>query len=106
MKIMPINDRIKFRSVSMVNKALNNQAPEYICNMFSLNNPLNSRPQRKCKNVNSRLVLPHCTKEFARKTLRYTESQMYNGLPDSVACATSIKQFKSSYLANYYAKCL
>ena len=83
----------------MVHKALHSQAPEYRSDMFCLRDPsqCTCRPNRKCKSENSRLILPNCSKDFAINTLRYTGSQLYRKLSDTITKATNIQQFKLLY---------
>ena len=92
---LPFEARVDYHRAVLVYKALNNQAPQYICNKFSLqSSSYNTRSVTQLT-----LKVPKPRLEAYRKSFIYTGATLWNKLPSSVKDCKSIGCFKRSLSA-------
>ena len=99
--ILPIQERVKFRELTMVYKALNNQLPQYISDMFTLKSMRTHKVTRS--SVRQDLITPKANLCMTRKSLAYSGAVSYNNLPKEIRQSTSLNVFKVK-LYNYLLK--
>ena len=92
---MKITDLISFESNQLVFKSLNNQAPQYICNLFQRNSGCSSRDLR---NTVKDLRHPLCTSSNGQKMFSYRGATLWNNLAICVKRAPSLSVFKKRFL--------
>ena len=92
---MSIDDLISFESKQLVFKSLNNQAPQYICNLFQRNSDCSSQDLR---NTATDLRLPMNTSLNGQKRLSYRGAKLWNALANEVKQAPSLSVFKEKLL--------
>ena len=76
LRIMPLEDRFKFRILTTVIKALNECAPPYIMNMFSIMSDQNRMNTRSCTRKD--MQIPKVRLDLTKQGLRYQEACLYN----------------------------
>ncbi len=100
--ITPIMDRIDFRTACIVHRALLNDLPPYICDMFQYTRASRDRNTRF---ANSQCVkLPKLKLEIARQGLRHNGAEVYNNLDCCIRNANSIQAFKTAYMSKYFSQ--
>ena len=99
LNITPIHDRVNFRMVCTVHKALLNQMPEYIANMFECKTRTATRNTRECA-----LKVPKRKLDVSRRGLAYKGAVLYNELNTNITNAPTIELFKTRYMAEYFTK--
>lgn len=91
LKWVSIFDQWKFHQCKMVFQAVNDLAPQYICNLFSKLSNIHSHNTRSSRN-NSVKLLPVKT-EIGRSSYVHSSSVMWNSLPNFVKNSQTISQF-------------
>ena len=86
-----IADLIFFESKQLVFKFFNNQAPQYICNLFQRNSDCCSRDVR---NTAKDLRLPMYTSSNGQKSFSYSGAALWNNLEIDVKQAPFLSVFK------------
>ena len=99
-KIMPIKDRIKYRTSCLIYKAINNLTPQYFSDMFTDISDVSSRNTRLSTQRNI-LYVPRAKLAVTSKCIRHDGSVIFNGLSESVRSAPSLNVFKSNYIREY-----
>ena len=92
---MKIAELISFESNQLVLKSSNNQAPQYICNLFQRNSDCSSRDLR---NTAEDLRLPMYTSSNGQKRFSYRGAALWNNLAIWVKQAPSLSCFKQRRL--------
>ena len=92
---MTIAVLISFKSKQLAFKSLNNQAPQYICNLFQRNSECSSRGLR---NTATDLRFPMNTSLIGQKRSSYRGAKLWNNLAFEVKQATSLLVFKKRLL--------
>jgi hypothetical protein len=101
LKWMPIKDWVKYRQCNIVYKALDNQLPMYICDMFQYVSNVHQRSTRQSSNKD--LYLPPRARLCAyRNSLSFAGASAWNSLPVHIREAPSASAFKSRYLNMYF----
>ena len=93
---MTFPDRVKFQKSVLMFKIFNNLTPSYLQDHFTLTSDVHQRPLRST--TENLLYVPKPNIELFRKSLSYSESKIWNAIPDHVKQSTSIIQFKKEYL--------
>ena len=91
---MKIADLLSFESNQLVFKSLNNQALQYICNLFQRNSDCRSRGLR---NTATDLRLPMCTSSDGQKSFSYRGAALWNNLAVGVKQAPSLSVFMQRF---------
>ena len=91
-------DKIDFRILTYVYKALHCLTPQYICNMFSYVN--NNRVTRS--SVRRDLGLPNRRLKIFRKHLRYNGAKLYDNIVSEIRNSETLRAFKTFYMRNYF----
>ena len=89
--LLPIQDRVRFRTVCTVYKALNGLTPEYMSNMFNIKSGRVSRSTTRRD-----LCVPPERLCTTRKALPYNGAIEWNLLSQSIRESVSFNQFKTS----------
>ena len=92
---MKIAALISFESTQLVFKSLNNQAPQYICNLFQRNSDCSSRDLR---NTTTDLRLPMYTSPYGQKSFSYRRAMLWNNIAIGVKHAPSFSVFQQRLL--------
>ncbi len=94
---MPIHDRVNYRMVCAVHKALHNEMPEYISNMFDSKTRTTTTHTRECA-----LKVPKHKLNVSHRGLAYKGPMLYNDLNINITNAPNIKLFRIKYIAEYF----
>ena len=90
---LPVEQRVKYKVLLHVFKALNDQGPVYIKDMIKL-----YQPTRALRSASQNLlVVPkarHAT--YGNRSFKTVAAKLWNNLPSSLRCATELQRFKSS----------
>jgi hypothetical protein len=98
---MPINDRINFRTATMVFRSINDLAPAYMRNMFKFARNVSSRETRSTSR-NDLHIPSGRHKDLYIKSLAYSGAQLWNTLNQTVRSKSSLDSFKSTYIKHYF----
>ena len=99
---LPVKYRIEFKVATIVYKALNNQAPEYIMNLFKVKQ--SERTLRSDSNYKV-LHVPHVRKAtFAMRALSVKGPQIWNELENDVKKQPSLASFKAKLKSAMFKK--
>ena len=88
-----IEELIGSESKTMVFKALNDLAPQYLCNLFTKNSACSSRSLR---NTETDLRLPKKNSANGQKCFSFRGVKLWNSLPAESKTASSLNGFKKS----------
>ena len=92
---MKIADLISFESNQLIFKSLNNQFPQYNCNLFQRNSDCSSRDLR-CTATDLRL--PVYISSNGQKSFSYRGATLWNNLAIGVKQTPSLSVFKKRLL--------
>jgi len=101
LKWMKFSDRVTYKKSLLVYMSINNIAPSYLNDKFTLSSNIHNRVLRSANN--SELYVPKPRLEFSRKSLSYSGAKIWNGLPLYIREATTIQQFKCLYLQWHFS---
>ena len=88
---LPVKQRIQYKILLLTYKALHGKAPAYLTQLLSNYSP--SRPLRSQEKL--LLTVPRCRLEgFGRRCFANAAPTLWNPLPSSVKCASSVDSFK------------
>ena len=90
---LPVPQRVTFKILLYVYKALNDQAPQYITELLSYYIP--ARPLRS-SNDPSRLVVPRFHSVAGERRFTVAAAKAWNCLPECIRTAHSTNVFKKS----------
>ena len=90
---LPVPQRVTFKSLLYVYKALNEQAPLYIAELFPYYTP--ARPLRSSTDF-SRLVVPKFNSVAGERRFAVAAAKAWNCLPECIRTAYSTNVFKKS----------
>ena len=99
-RILPLLDKIHFRTVSMVHKAIHGKTPNYISDMFQQVSKVNSRSTRT--SVRGDLYIPPAKLSIQAKTLRFTGATLYNKCDPEIRNTDSSSVFKGKYMKHFF----
>ena len=89
---LPIRERIIFKMLTLTNKCLHGEGPNYPKNLLALHP--NTRQLRSSK-MSYRLIVPFTTRQtFAARLFSVAAPRLWNNLPNSLKYSTSIEQLK------------
>ena len=101
LKWMPIQDRIDYRTVTMVYRSLNHLAPSYMTEMFQTTGQTNTRQTRSV--TRNDLALPSGKhKNIFINSFAYSGAKLWNKLDLVTRNKPSLDSFKHSYLRQYF----
>ena len=98
LNLQTFSQRVTFNQAVFMYKVVNNDLPDYICEMFSKVDCLSSENYRLRSNMHSKFDIPMPHLEIYKNSLLYAGSMLWNNLPVQIKEASSIKQFKRLYL--------
>ena len=93
LKWMKFHDRVDYKKMILVYKALNGLSPAYISDIFKYTHNIGLRSYES-----KQLNVPKPNLEFFRKSLSYSGSQLWNEIPIEIRSSSSLQSFKSKYL--------
>ena len=100
---LPVESRIIYKLMLLTFKALNNQAPKYLCELIFI-----TKPSRSLRS-NTSIVLHRKkanTVTYGQRSFQHAAPELWNQLPSHVKCATSLQQFKCLLKAHLFSKWL
>ncbi len=100
LKWLPLADRIRSHTATMMYKTMNNLAPQYMAEMFTTVNMVTTRATRSSTSQDLRIPKPHL--EIFRRSFQYRGSKIWNELDNSVKHAQTVGSFKSGYLRSMH----
>ena len=103
---LPVKSRIRFKVATLVYKALNDQAPDYISKLFKIKSSEKGLRSSSCHKL---LEIPHVKKAtFAMRALSVQGPKIWNELPNDIRMEATLDGFKSklkTFLFKEYFKC-
>ena len=98
---MSINERIEFRTATIVYRSINNLAPAYMSAMFKFTKDVSVRQTRSsCRND---LYIPSGKhKELYMKSFAYSGAELWNKLCPTIRSKSSLNSFKSTYIKHHF----
>ena len=92
---LPIRIRIHFKILTLTYKCLNNQVPEYLSNLLTINET-NDRLLRSSSQYR-RLIVPFIRlKTFAARSFSVTAPGLWNSIPNYIKQSSTLDLFKTS----------
>ena len=91
---LPIRARVKYKTIMLVHKSLQGQAPGYLRNMFAVN-PIPNRCLRLSSRPNRLIVSFSRCKNFADRSLTVEGPRLWNSLPEDMRSLWDTDQFKA-----------
>ena len=92
LKWLPIDKNVQFRQATLVYKALNNMTPSYMADMFTRSSETAPFSLRSVSNKKLFIPRTHI------KSLRFLGPKVWNSLSTNSRKASTLSQFKKSYL--------
>jgi hypothetical protein len=97
---MPFEDRVTYRRAVLMFKIMNNLAPKYLQNYIPVSShSRNTRSAEAGMLRTERAELVYYTRSFV-----YESSRLWNDLNSDIKEASTIEQFKSRYLKDYFSQ--
>ena len=94
-------ERIDYKKAILMYKTLNNLCPEYLGSNFS---SMHYNTDRELRSIESgKLQVPKPRIEFFRKSISYSGTVIWNGIPKEIRDSKSLACFKQSYLQWKYS---
>ena len=93
---LPIKTRIHFKILTLTYKCLNNQAPEYLHNLLTINetNDRQLRSSSQCR----RLIVPFIRLQtFAARSFSDTAPGLWNSVPNYIKQSSTLDLFKTNF---------
>ena len=87
---LKIEDRVKFKILTLTWKSLNQLAPDYISELISVYNP--TRTLRSMKSLN--LHLPKTRTRYGDRSFKKAAPELWNSIPNHIREQTSFSSFK------------
>ncbi len=97
--VMPIQNRVKCRTVTTVYKSLNGLTPDYMKNMFEKVSNITTRSTR-LSTTNS-LYIPKRNLCVSRRAVRYSGATLYKTLDSSTQSCSSLSSFKHTAFKHF-----
>ena len=101
--LLPVESRIIYKLMLLTYKALNNQAPKYLCELISIKKP-------SCSLRSNTSIVLHRKKSntvtYGQRSFHHAAPELWNQLPSHVKNGTSLQQFKSLLKAHLFSKWL
>ena len=92
LKWLPFDEIVEFKQVSLVYKALNGNAPQYIQTMFTNNKDYSNYSLRS--SANKKWYVPRTHHKF----ISYTGVIILNAFPENIKSAETFTTFKQLYI--------
>ena len=89
LKILDVNQRIKYLQGVLMFKCMHNVAPYYMCDMFTQMSSIHSHHTR-----NNLLQIPMCHTSHMKRSFAHSGATLWNSLPANFKCASSLYMFK------------
>ncbi len=96
---MTIQNRVKFRTATLVYKSLNGLTPIYMANMFQKDVNVSTRNTRSSQS--NKLYVPRRDLCVSRKSLRYNGAILYNTLNSKIQECDSLGAFKDKVFKSF-----
>jgi hypothetical protein len=97
--VMPIQKRVKFRTVTMVYKTLHGLTPSYMSDIFKSVSEVSSRTTRSSQS--NKLYVPRRDLCVSRRSLRYSGAVLYNTLNSNITDSQSLASFKTKAFKHF-----
>ena len=98
LKLLTIYDINTFVTCSFMFSYLNDLLPKFLDNCFKDNKSMNTYNTRQ----NTNLFIPNYKYNFSRNTVKYVGPTLWNGLPVSLKCTSSLSNFKKKGVNSIY----
>ena len=92
---LPLDKRFEYHIGVQMYKIVNGLCPKYLQDLFHPANVHSSRTLRSTSSNN--LYLPRIKTEIFRKSLSYSGTLLWNGLPSTIKTCPSLRSFKTQY---------
>ena len=87
---LPVLQRVQFKVLTLVFKALNGMAPQYLEELCT-----EYHPTRTLRSSQSNLlVVPKCRVKYGERSFSYAGPKLWNALPGDIRDSTSLTDFK------------
>ena len=98
---LPVESRIIYKLMLLTFKALNNQAPKYLCELLSI-----KKPPRLLRSNTSVVLLRRKanTVTYGQRSFHHAAPELWNQLPSHVKNANSLQQFKILLKTHLFSK--
>ncbi len=101
LRIIPFKDRLDFRILTMVIKALNKSAPAYIADMFLTMSTANRMNTRSCARKD--MQIPTVRLNLTQQGLRYQGPLLYNLFNKTNSLnGISVQNFKKLFIKTFF----
>jgi hypothetical protein len=88
---LPVKQRIEYKILTLVFKAMHGQAPQYISDMLELYQP----PRRLRSSAMNMLVEPKTNIQYGQRAFSAAAPRLWNSLPQEICHITSLVTFKN-----------
>ena len=88
---LPVKQRIDYKILTLVFKAMHGQAPQYICALLELYQP----PRRLRSSAMNMLVEPKSNIKYGQRAFSAAAPRLWNSLPQELRHITSLQGFKT-----------
>ena len=95
--MLPVCQKLRLNTVTMVHKCRINQAPPYLCNLFQDRFSVSGRSTRS----KSQLNLPKCRLSTGQRSFAFRGAKEYNSLPEDIRVIKNILSFKRKAAAHF-----
>jgi hypothetical protein len=100
LKWLPIIERIKLKNIKIIHNGIRYKSPEYIYNLFEINEPQNNIQTRQNNGCN--LKIPKPVSEFHRKALSIYGPSLYNNIPLNIRNSNNFNKKIHKYVQDKY----
>ena len=97
LKWLKIGDRIEYVKATLMYKALNDLAPNYLAKSFNFTSDIHNLSLRSTEHKD--LYVPKPKTEIFRKSFAYSGSKLWNSLPVTVRGAATLPEFRQLYFS-------
>ena len=98
-EVLPIQQRVKYRTVTLVYKSLHDLVPAYMSDMFCNQSEVSTRATRY--SLNNKLYVPRKNLCVSRKSLNYNGAIEFNKLPSQMQESNTLSSFKCQVFKYY-----
>ena len=99
---LPIKTRIHFKILTLTYKCLNNQTPEYLSSLLTINET-NDRQLRSSSQYRRLIVSSVRLQTFAARSFSVTAPGLWNSIPNYIKQSSRLDHFKTN-LKTFYLK--
>ncbi len=98
-EILPVQERVKYRTVIQVYKSLHELAPSYMTDMFTYQSEVSKRTTRF--SLKNKLHVPRRNLCVSRRSISYNGATEFNKLPSHIQDCNTLSSFKCQVFKHY-----